>query len=231
MYRLKDLPVSERPRERLVKVGASSLSDSELLAVILSSGGRDKGILHLAQEILQRFGSLKGLFEVEMEELTSISGIGPAKATVLKAVCEVSLRLNRDFGEPGDPITNPEQVFRITRELLFAKKKEIVVLVLLDSRARVLSVEKFSVGTVSSAVLDPKDIFGLALRKNASSVILVHNHPSGDTTPSQEDVAATQEIASAANLIGIPLVDHVIVSDSEFVSLKALGLLSGKVRG
>jgi DNA repair protein RadC len=227
MYKLKDLPRSEKPRERLFDIGASALSDSELLAIVLSSGGKNKSVLLLARELLSLFGSLKDLCEANFNELTQVKNIGVAKASIVKAVYELGLRISEAKEAVSDPLTSPEQVFRYTKRKFADKKQEAVVVVTLDSRGRATSSEVLFLGNLSVSIIEPRLIFIHALKRNASSIILVHNHPSGDPAPSEEDVEATWKLAEAGKLIGVQVIDHVIVTDSSFLSLKAVSLLEG----
>lgn len=231
MYKLTDLPRSEMPRERLLEFGAHSLSETELLAIVLSSGSKGRNVLDLARELLLEFGNLKGIFDASHEELMRLKSIGSVKATILKAVCELALRINNVERSVSDPITGPEQIFKYTKRKFFRKKQELVVVVVLDSRGRATSLELLSIGTLSSALIEPRGIFRCALRKDAASLILVHNHPSGDPMPSTEDIQVTHQIVDAGKVLGISLVDHVIVTDTNFVSMKALGFLAERSKG
>ena len=225
MYKLKDLPRSEKPRERLLDVGPAALSDSELLAIVLSSGGKGRNVLLLARELISQFGNLKDLFDASFEDLIKVKNIGVVKASVIKAIYELAFRFNEVEATISDPITSPEQVFRYTKKTFFGKKQEVVAVIALDTRGRATSVEVLSMGTLSSAVIDPRGIFSHALRKGAASIILVHNHPSGDPSPSTEDIEITYQLIEAGKILGVSLVDHVIVTGESFVSMKAINLL------
>lgn len=227
-YKICDLPSNEKPRERLMSFGAASLSDSELLAIILRSGGKESSAISLAREILINSGGLKNLHNLSFEKLRDIKNVGIAKAASLKAVCEVSLRINSEETITRKKVCKPEDVYRLVKRNIYKKNKEILILLSLDSRNRAISVDVLSVGSVTSAIIDTREIFRQALHRNAVSIILVHNHPSGDTTPSSEDLILTESITKASKLMNIPLLDHVIVTDDQFASLKALDVFSTK---
>ncbi|MEW6033488.1 MAG: DNA repair protein RadC [Chloroflexota bacterium] len=225
-FTVRDMPLSERPRERLSKFGAEALSAAELLAIILGRGVKGEPVTMTSQKLLSRFGSLKGVLSASLEELCALNGVGPAKAAQLKAALEVSRRLEGQ-GEAGSGATvkGPDDVVREVRAGLKGKKKEHFLVVLLDTRNHVIAVEHVSKGSLDSSVVHPREVFQPAIAASAASVILVHNHPSGDPQPSEEDVAMTRRLASAGELMGIGVLDHLIVCDSGHLSMKAGGLM------
>ena len=226
--KLFDLPLSERPRERLVRYGSSALSDTELLALVLRSGGKGISARTLAEELLKKFKNYRGLLLADTAELISFRNIGLAKATSLKAACEIGLRLTTDVISLGDTVTTPADIYKLMRSTLYAKSKEHLYVVSLDSRLRVISTDLVSVGTVNEALAHPREIFSSPVKKGAVSIIVVHNHPSNDPSPSSADIELTNRVAESGAILGIKLQDHIIACDDTFNSLKELGLISLK---
>lgn len=230
-YRIKDLPNNERPIERILEFGAEYLTDSELLAIILNIGGKEESVVDLSKKILIEFNGFKGLSKASIEHLISIKNIGRAKAARIKATCEIASRLNINSEQMPALIKSPKDVYKIIRKDVYGKEKEHLFLISLDTRNRYISKDLLSIGTINEAVLHPREVFKQAMLRNASSIILVHNHPSQDTTPSAEDISLTNEILYLGKTLGISLLDHLVVSNSEFSSIKALGLLEvGKLK-
>ena len=230
-YTIHDLANSEKPRERLVSIGPPSLSDSELLAIILRTGGRKVSVLELARRILLEFECFAGLAKTSLEQLTEIKYVGLAKAITIKAMCEIALRINLVGEERSSIRKTPEDIYRLLKKDLFGEGKEILYLVSLDSRNRVIAKDLISVGTVSETIVHPREIYRQALSRNAVSIVLVHNHPSQDIKPSTEDILVTEKVIKAGKLMGISLVDHVVVSDNDYCSLKALNLFKVSRKG
>lgn len=224
-FTVRDLPPEERPRERLQKVGAGNLSDQELLALILGRGTAGESVLDAARKLLTEFGTLHNLAAATVEELTGMRGIGLAKAAQIKAAFELADRLT-DKLKVGEKIEckNPEDVAVYMSARLRGKKKEHFMAVLLDTRNRLLKTVEISIGSLDTSLAHPREVFKEAISASAASVIVVHNHPSGDCTPSADDVELTKRLFSAGEIIGITLLDHIIVSDSGYVSLKSKGL-------
>ena len=225
-YLIKDLENNEKPREKMAAHGPSTLSDSELLAIVLRSGGKDGSAIDLARKILKEFGGLKGLANSEIEQLTKIKDVGIAKATSVKAACEIALRIDNKMEIENSEIKKPEDVFSTVKKDTFARNKEQLFLLSLNSRNRLISKDLISIGTLNETLIHPREVFKTALSKNAASIILVHNHPSNDSGPSTDDIKVTERIAKAGITIGIPLIDHVIVCDNGYTSLKSLNLFS-----
>lgn len=236
-FTLKELPVDERPRERLARQGPAALSDAELLAIIIRTGDASSGrtALDLARELLLRSGAISGggcggaadglrfLVSATVEELSRIKGIGPAKAIQLKAAVEIGRRIAAG-GPDRRRVLNPSDV----RDLLMAKlrhlEQEHFAAVLLDTKSGVISVETVSVGGLDSSSAHPREVFKVAIRKNAAGIILAHNHPSGDPTPSLDDLAVTKRLAEAGRLLGIEVLDHLIIGDNRYISFKESGI-------
>jgi DNA repair protein RadC len=215
---LKKIPSTERPRERLELLGADALSLSELIAILLRTGAKGKTSLLLAQELIAHFGGLEGLIDATLEELKTFKGIGPAKAIELKAAFAIAGK-NRSPSS-NRPLLAPSEVFHLLKDELSAEKQELLVVILKDVRGRVILYETVSIGTLSQVLAHPREIFYPAVRHKAKSLVLVHNHPSGDPTPSNADVDLTKVLVTAGRIMGIHLDDHVIIGKTSFFSFK-----------
>jgi len=217
-FTLHDLPKEERPRERLVKFGEQALSAQELLQLILGRGIAGESVVVTAQKLLTQFGSLQKLSEASVEELSSIKGIGLAKAAQIKATFEISRRLSTQTSPyKSKELTDPEKVFKFMRGKIKDYKKERLYVISLNTRR--WTVNEVSVGTLDSSIAHPREAFSEAIKSNASSVIFVHNHPSGDTEPSQEDIELTRQLVEAGKLLGIEVLDHIIITANDFRSI------------
>jgi DNA repair protein RadC len=224
-FTVHDLPLSERPRERLLELGSEALSAQEILALILGRGVKGESVMVTSQKLLSRFRSLRGVANASIEELTQVTGIGPAKAAQIKAAFELSRRLEADSGEKPRPILrSPDDVTREVRSRLKGKKKEHFVVLCLDTRNRLITRKLVSVGSLDTSIVHPREAFREAVSSCAASVIFAHNHPSGDPEPSKEDIELTKRLAKAGEIIGIDVLDHIIVCDKSYVSLKARNL-------
>ena len=237
--RIKDLPKDERPRERLRKYGPESLRDSDLLAIILKSGTKGITAVQLGEQILTAFeGDLKRMADNKPKQFEKIKGVGEAKAAQIVAAFELGKRLAR-FHADRDKITSPADVADLMMSKMRYLQKEIVCVVCLDTKGgvttkgiagnlnedltwgkKLLSEGTVFEGTLNASVFHPREIFRFAIEESANSIILVHNHPSGDPQPSQEDIRATKQLIEAGNQIGIKVLDHIIIGDGIFVSLK-----------
>jgi len=224
-FTVHDLPLGERPRERLLKLGSEALSAQEILAVILGRGTKGESVMMTSQKLLSRFGNLKGVANASVEELVQTSGIGLAKATQIKAALELSRRLEADTGQTPRPILrSPEDVVAEVRSQLKGKKKEHFLVLCLDTRNRLANRRLVSMGSLDTSIVHPREVFKEAVSSCAASVIFAHNHPSGDPEPSKEDIELTKRLARAGEIVGIDVLDHIIVCDEGFVSLKAKNL-------
>lgn len=225
---IKELPESERPYEKFEQYGAEALSDAELLAVIIRTGTRRERCVELAGQVLVHSGNcqgLMGLYHMSLKELMQIRGIGRVKAIQLLCVAELSKRLHRASFQEGICFNHPQVIADYFMEDLRHQHREQVVLVLLDSKSRLIRSLTLSIGTVNSSMLAPREIFLEAVKSEAVSFILLHNHPSGDPAPSREDILITGRVQEAGSILGIPLVDHIIIGDRRYVSLKESGYL------
>ncbi len=222
---IRDLPVAERPRERLRLRGAEALANAELLAILLRTGGTGENVLSQAQRLLQRFGGLDGLGRASMADLCGVKGVGEAKAAQVIAALELGKRIMSM--EPDRAVVrSPEDVFALLGAEMALLPQEHLRVILLNTRNQVLGVKEIYKGSVHSAVVRIAELFREAVREGCSGVIVVHNHPSGDPTPSAEDVALTRQIEQAGQLLAIELVDHVVIGRRRPASLKEMGVLA-----
>jgi len=225
---IKDIPQEERPRERLLRYGAQALSDAELLAVIIRTGTRSESALVLAQRILKGDGGKNGLAYIvnsTVEELSNIKGIGVAKAVQIKAAVELGKRISSYNKRHQVTITSPLDVKELLMEEMRFLEKEYFKAVLLNTKNHVISIEEISVGSLNSSIVHPREVFKPAIKRSSASIILVHNHPSGDPTPSKEDIEVTSRLVNAGNILGISVLDHIIIGNNSIVSLKEQGLM------
>ena len=231
-FTLHDLPSDERPRERLVKFGEQALSAQELLQLILGRGIAGESVVVTAQKLLTQFGSLQKLSEASIEELSSIKGIGPAKAAQIKAVFEVARRVNlstqsnqlydrrkkRYVMEAGD-------LYKLIKVKLKNYSKEHFFIASLDNRNKLLSIDAISTGTLTASLVHPRETFETAISKKAERIILLHNHPSESPEPSKNDLVITRRLVEAGKILGIKVIDHIIITKKEYFSLKDKGLI------
>jgi len=221
---IRDLPVGERPRERLEHYGAGALSTLELIAILLRSGVTGESVLHLAERLLVRYGGLTGLAQAGFVELQQEKGIGPAKVTQIKAALELGRRLLVASPHERPQIKSPADAANLLMLEMGLLQQEQLRVMLLDTRNRVLATHKMYVGNLNTSVVRVGEIFREAIKANSAALIVVHNHPSGDPTPSPEDVAVTEQIVQAGRLLNIEVLDHLIIGQQRFVSLKERGL-------
>ncbi|AGA58649.1 MAG: JAB domain-containing protein [Thermobacillus sp.] len=222
---LRDVPKEDRPRERMMIDGAEALSDAELLAILLRTGTRNESAINLANRILRECGGLRQLVDMSIAELTNIHGVGPAKAVQLRAGIELGRRLARRAASDRPAIRKPEDAAKLVMEDLRSELKEHFVCLFLNTKNQVLARETLSVGTLNASLVHPREVFRAAIKRGSASIICLHNHPSGDPTPSPEDIALTRRLHEAGALIGIDVLDHIVIGDGRFVSLKEQGYL------
>ena len=224
-FTIHDLPVPERPRERLQQFGVEALSAQEILAVIMGRGVSGESVMVTAQRLLSEFGSLRGIAAASVEQLTQIKGIGIAKACQIRAAFELANRLGTQTESGEKPVVKtPEDVAALVQGRLSDKKKEYFLALLLDTRNQLIRVAEVSVGSLDSSIVHPREVFKEAISASAASVIFVHNHPSGDPQASDDDVNLTKRLAEAGGIIGIDVLDHIIIGDRKYLSLKREGV-------
>lgn len=217
--------MADRPRERLDALGSEALSDAELLSLLLRTGSRGADVLSLAARLLSMHGGLPGLARTSPRDLARSAGVGPAKSASLCAAVELGRRLAARRLAPGAAVGSPADVFQHFHPRLRHASQERFFVVLLDGRHRVIRHELVSQGTLTASLVHPREVFRPALRDAAAAVVLVHNHPSGDPTPSQEDREVTERLARAGEILGVPVLDHVVVAERGYSSLRESGVL------
>ncbi len=224
-FTIHDLPISERPRERLQKFGIAALSAQEILALILGRGIAGESVTVTVQRLLSRFGNLKGLAGASVEELSQVKGVGLAKASQIKAAFELANRLE-GLAEAGEKpvVKTPEDVASLVRGRLRGQKKEHFLAILLDTRNQLIKVSEISVGSLDTSIVHPREVFREAISASAASVIFAHNHPSGDPEASEDDIKLTKRLTEAGEIVGIEVLDHIIIGDKQHLSLKGRGL-------
>jgi DNA repair protein RadC len=221
---LREMAPDERPRERLKLRGPSALSDGDLLAIILNTGLVGETVTDLSQRLLAEHGGLRGLFRLEISELASIRGLGDAKAVRLKAALELGRRLAALSPEDRPQVTSPDDVANLLQIEMAALEQEQLRVVLLDTKHRILGTRTVYQGSVNQAQVRVGEIYRDAVRQNATAIVAVHNHPSGDPTPSAADVSLTVEMVRAGEMLDIDLLDHLIIGQGRWLSLRRLGL-------
>lgn len=218
---MKDLPEAERPREKLFINGPASLSNAELLAILLGSGTRSQSAVSLAERVLAADGSgILFLNDCTPEELCNIEGIGPAKSAALIASAELGRRLTTTPREKQANVSSPDDISKLFMQNMRYLKKECFKVLLLNVKNEIISIEDVSVGSLMSSDAHPREVFAAPLRRGAANVILVHNHPSGSSRPSQDDIDLTQRLSWAGDIMGIHVLDHIIIGDGEYTSMK-----------
>jgi len=222
---LKEIPPEERPRERLLQHGADTLTDAELLAIIIRDGTRQESALDLARRLLHEHRSLRELADVPLADLCKVRGIGPARAAQIKAALAIASRLAAQRLERGRSFTGSRSVFEHFHLRLRGERQECIYCLLLDAKNRVMREVAVSRGGLTTSLAHPREILRTAIAEAANAIILVHNHPSGDPTPSADDIHLTRRVKQAAELAGIRLLDHVIVADEGYASLADRGQL------
>ena len=224
LYRITDLHESDRPRERLAALGPQALSNAELIAILLRVGVQGENAVTVGQRLLNKFGGLRGLHRAPFADLISQRGLGEAKAAQIKAAIELGRRLTLEAPEERPSINRPADAAALVQYEMSALEQEHLRVILLDRRNRVMETVEIYKGSVNSSQVRVGEIFKEAVRKNASALIVIHNHPSGDPTPSPDDVAVTRAIVQAGKLLDVEVLDHMVIGHGRWVSLKERGL-------
>ncbi len=222
---LRDLPREERPRERMLRSGAEALSHAELLAILLVTGTRQESALMVAQRLLGQTDGLRKLADMEIEELIGIKGIGPAKAVQLKAAIELGRRMAASRVGDRVIIRSPRDAAELLAEQLRYLQKEHFVCLFLNTKNQVIAQETLSIGSLNASIVHPREVFRAAIKYGSASIVCAHNHPSGDPAPSPEDIAITKRLVESGRIVGIDVLDHIVVGDGHFISLKEQGMM------
>lgn len=225
LVKIREVPAEERPRERLVQYGATSLSNSELLAILLRTGSHEQSVTELAHLLLAKVNGLRGLLDVSVNELTQVKGIGPAKAVQLMAGMELGRRLAGEKAVQQPSLSSPQAVADLMMEEMRYLSNEHFVCLFLNTKNRLIARQTIFVGSLNASIVHPREIFKEAIRRSSASIICLHNHPSGDPTPSREDIEVTRRLVKSGEIVGIEVLDHVIIGDGRFISLKESGYI------
>ncbi len=224
---VRDLPIDERPREKLMADGAACLSNVELLAILLRTGTKENSVLRVAEQVLARYKDvgLTAMMSMSVAELSSVQGIGAVKAATILAAVELGRRLSQKAAEKVEIVHGPEDVAHYAMPRFRFEQKEHFAVMLLNTKNHILGLTDVSVGSLSASIVHPREVFQTALWYAAAAMILIHNHPSGDPSPSREDINVTQRLVKAGKIMDIPVLDHIVLGDNRFVSIKEKGLL------
>jgi DNA repair protein RadC len=227
--RIHDLPEQDRPRERLATHGADKLSNAELIAIVLRTGMKGMSAIHIAEQLLRQFGTLQKLANASLDDLRKVKGIGRDKAVALKAAFTLARNMARELRHESPVLDTPESIADLLREDNRGYEVESFQVVLLNTRRKLIRVEQVSQGTLDTLLVHPREVFKAAIAANASAIIIAHNHPSGDPTPSEADIKVTRDLIRAGQLLKIDVLDHVILGHAtaarskDWTSLRELG--------
>ena len=224
-FTIQDLPAPERPRERLQRLGAENLSAQEILAVVMGRGIKGESVMFTAQRLLDKFGSLQGIANSTIEELSGVRGIGLAKACQLKAAFELANRWEGASRGDKRSVATPEEAYMELKGKARDQKKEHFWAIFLNTRSQVIRSAEISVGSLDTSIVHPRELFREAMAASSSSIIIAHNHPSGNPEASQDDIKLTRRLIEAGSIVGIEIVDHIIIGEGKFISMKREGLL------
>ena len=224
---MKELPELERPYEKLEHFGPQVLSEAELLAIVFRTGARNVRVVELAQRLLalEKEEGLYGLYQYSLDELMSINGIGRVKAIQIKAVLELSKRISKHQNLLKHRINSPSSIASVYMEEMRYLKQEHFKIALLDTKNQIVSDRDITKGSINSSIVHPREVFKYAIKKSATAIIMLHNHPSGDPSPSKEDIQVTKRMIECGELIGIHILDHIIIGDGSYISLKERGII------
>jgi DNA repair protein RadC len=222
---IRDVHIADRPRERLIRQGAESLSNQELIAILLRTGTKQESVLVLANRILSSFDKIQDLKDATIEELMQVKGVGKAKAVQLLAAAEIGKRMYRKHSEGRYTIRSPEDAAAYLMTDMASLNQEHFVVLFLNVKNEILHKQTIFIGSLNSSIVHPREIFREAVKRSAASIIVAHNHPSGNPSPSPEDIEVTKRLIEAGSIMGIELLDHVIIGDHQFLSLKEKGYM------
>lgn len=222
---LREVPEEERPRERMLRQGAASLSNAELLAILLRTGTYEESVLRVAERVLAEAGGIRGLVEMNAERLMRIRGIGAAKAMQVQAGIELGRRLARTAESSRPVIRSPQDAAELMLDELRYLQKEHFVCLFLNTKNHLIGKETLSIGSLNASIVHPREVFRAAIERSSASLICVHNHPSGDPAPSREDIDITARLEEAGKLLGIEVLDHIVIGDNRWVSMKEQGFM------
>ncbi len=231
--RLKDQPASERPRERLAALGADALSHAELIAILLRTGLQGMNAVEVGKQLLMRFGTLQQLAQASVTDLQKVKGIGRDKAVTLMAAFALARKMAAELQYESPVLDHPESIVRLLRADNLVRSTETLQVLLLNTRRRLIRLEEISNGTLDSLLVHPREVFKAAIAANASALVLVHNHPSGDPAPSEDDIRVTRDLIRAGQLLKIEVLDHIILGRAtaerarDYSSLRQLGYFAG----
>ena len=222
---IRDVHIADRPRERLIRQGADSLSNQELIAILLRTGTKQESVLVLANRILSSFDKIQDLKHATIEEMMQVKGVGQAKAVQLLAAAELGKRLYRKHSDGRYTIRSPEDAAAYLMTDMSSLNQEHFVVLFLNVKNEILHKQTIFIGSLNSSIVHPREVFREAVKRSAASIIVAHNHPSGNPSPSPEDIEVTKRLIEAGSIMGIELLDHVIIGDHKFLSLKEKGYM------
>lgn len=223
--KIKDLPLPERPVERLLRYGTLALSNSELIAIILRTGTKDENVVNLSMKILKSAKGLNGLLKMSAKELQDLKGIGKVKSSQILALGEIIKRFNSFKSGDNYRISSPKDVFNLLNNEMKLLNKEHFKIIMLNVKNVVIKVKDVSIGSLNSSIVHPREVFFEAINEKSASIIICHNHPSGDPTPSREDINVTKRLLECGKILGIQVLDHIIIGNGIYISLKEKGIL------
>jgi DNA repair protein RadC len=224
---IKELPQEERPREKMLTKGAQALSNADLLAILLRTGTKNDSVLRVAERLLKKYEDMgiAALSGLGPQEISKIKGIGPAKAVTVAAAIELGKRLNGGISAERVIIRSPQDAANLLMARLRYETREHFIVLLLSTKSHVLATPTISIGSLNASIVHPRELFREVINHSAASIILAHNHPSGDPTPSSEDIGLTRKLVDAGKILEIPVLDHIIIGDNKYVSLKEKGII------
>lgn len=223
--KMRDIAKAEKPREKMMIHGVELLSNSELLAILLGTGSSESSVLFLSEEILKKCGGIRGLVDFSMSELLEIKGVGEAKACRILSAIELFRRISKETNKERFQIKSASSVAALFMEELRYEQKEYFKVLFLDTKNRIICDRCISIGSLNASVVHPREVFKEAVRQSANKIFLIHNHPSGDSSPSNEDISITKRLVEVGKLLGVEVLDHIIIGDGNYTSLKEYGYL------